>query len=306
MDTINKPVPVKWNVMRVSGILLILWSLISLGPASDRAQVKTAIDYFRSLSCPSSSGIPNTRIAFCITYKLIEHDSPLFAEGTTDQDKFTYREIKIRRQGQTLFINNQPLQFGESYNAVRRRLFNPWLTIAVNIGCQVSSMSGIDAFYVRCDANEVSEINPLGAIMLFGGIGLVILGSSGIKKIKVARGARIMEPPVPLKIKAGDIAIGFLGWVVFNSVYFLVLTGIYGTGYYLPEHPIIVWYFTIIAIPALYIMKEYYICAGAALAVIINAAIWIGITMVMVEQERFYIILFSSGVPLPTLLYLRW
>jgi hypothetical protein len=301
MATIIKPVPVKWNIIRVSGILLILWSLISLGPASDRAQMKKFIDYFlRPLSCESfSSSIPNARIAYCINYKLIEYDTPLFNNSATYEDEFTDGEINIRRQGQTLFINNQPLQFGERYNAVRRHLFNPWLTIATHIDCYLS-----DAFYVRCDANEVSELNPLGAIILFGGIGLVILGDRGIKKIKVARGARIMEPPVPLKIKAGDIAIGFLGWVVFNSVYFLVLYWIYGPGSYLADHPIIVWYLTIIAIPALYIMKEYYICAGVALAVIINAVIWIGITMDMVEQGIFTFMLFGSGVPLPTLLFI--
>ena len=45
MDTIDKPVPIKWNIIRVSGILLILWSLISLVAVYDQIKVTSFVDF---------------------------------------------------------------------------------------------------------------------------------------------------------------------------------------------------------------------------------------------------------------------
>ncbi len=195
MDTIDKPVPVKWNIIRVSGILLILWSLYSLVAAHDQTKVTSSIDfnipcapayhlYFKDNPMPS-----DTRIVYCISstdYKI----SGLvdYAGGTTRLNEVMAGELKLRRQEQTLFVNDQPLQIGESYDVVRQNPSNNlWLRftthfVIVNSGLYSPAPPGSSALYVTGDVKEDLQVNPLGAIILVSGIGLVILGNWGGKE----------------------------------------------------------------------------------------------------------------------------
>ena len=136
MDTIDKPVPAIWNIILVSGgILLILWSLISLVDAHDQTKVTSSIDfnipcapaydlYFKDNPMPS-----DMRMVYCISSTDYKKSGLYdYAGGTTRLNEVMAGELKLRRQEQTLFVNDQPLQIGERYDVVRQNPSNnPWL-----------------------------------------------------------------------------------------------------------------------------------------------------------------------------------
>ena len=224
-------------------------------------------------------------------------------------------ELKLRRQEQTLFVNDQPLQIGERYDVVRQNPSNnPWLrftTHFVIVNSGLYSPAPSNALYVTGDVKEDWQVSPLGAIILVSGIGLVILGNWGTKRTKIARGQYVMEPSVPRNIKAREIAVGFFGWIIFSSsfisllylLYILLLT----ISWYLNEDDnlFLVWLPAIITILVLYRKKRFSICKGVVLAIAVNSAIW----MAIFEADNFFFdALLFSGIPLPLglLLIIGW
>jgi hypothetical protein len=309
MDTIDKPAPAIWNIIRVSGILLILWSLISLVDAHEQTKVTSSIDfnipcapaydlYFKDNPMPS-----DTRMVYCISSTDYKKSGLYdYAGGTTRLNEVMAGELKLRRQEQTLFVNDQPLQIGERYDVVRQNPSNNlWLRfttrfVIVNSGLYSPAPPGSNALYVTGDVKEDLQVNPPGAIILVSGIVLVILGNWGGKRTNIARGQYVMEPSVPRNIKERDIAVGFFGWVLFNSVYISLLFFLYWLhGLYV--NLFLIWPPTIIAILVLYGMKRFSICKGVVLAVVINS----GISMVILPgmNTPFFDALLYSGIPLP-------
>lgn len=327
MDTIDKPVPVKWNIIRVSGILLILWSLISLLVAYDQIKVTRFFDFYYCSPGPEdlSQGrgffkdtpMPSdTRIVYCIYsthYKI--YGPGFYAQGTTRLNEVMAGELKLRRQEQTLFVNDQPLQIGERYDVVRQNPSNnPWLRftthfVIVNSGLySPASPSGSNALYVTGDVVESWQVSPLGAIILVSGIGLVILGNRGTKRTKIARGQYVMEPSVPRNVKAREIAVGFFGWIIFSAPSFPLLYLLFrffslkSQGYANDEDGLfLIWLPAIITILVLYRKKRFLICKGVVLAIAINSAIWMVILTVM-NAGTFFDSLLLSGIPLPSVL----
>ncbi len=105
-----------------------------------------------------------------------------------------------------------------------------------------------------------------------------------------------MEPSVPRNIKAREIAVGFFGWVLFNSVYISLLFLLYWL-HGLAVNLFLIWPPTIIAILVLYGMKRFSICKGVVLAVVINSGIWMVILPGM--NVSFFDALSLCGIPLP-------
>ncbi len=303
MDTIDKPVPVKWNIIRVSGILLILWSLISLVIVYDQTKVTSFLDFYYCSPGPEdlSQGrgffkdtpMPfDTRIVYCIYsthYKI--YGPGYYAQGTTHLNEVMAGELKLRRQAQILFVNDQPLLIGERYDVVRQNpSYNPWLRftthfVIVNSGLySPASPSGSNALYVTGDVKEDWQVSPLGAIILVSGIGLVMLGNWGTKRTKIARGQYVMEPSVPRNIKARDIAVGFFGWIIFSAPSFpllYLLCGFFARTFFRnfneDDYHFLIWLPAIITILVLYRKKKFLICTGVVLAIAINSAIWLSI-----------------------------
>ena len=104
-----------------------------------------------------------------------------------------------------------------------------------------------------------------------------------------------MEPSVPRNVKAHDIAVGFFGWVLFNSVYILLLY--MSLGLNRSSTLFLIWLPTIIATLVLYGMKRFSICTGVVLAVVINSGIWMVILPGM--NVSFFDALSLCGIPLP-------
>lgn len=313
MGTIDKSVSIKWNIIRAFGILLIVWSLFSILEANGLTQTNIAYDNFCSRDISQ-----DTRIAWCIRSKYLQALGFVENGGTTNLNEITVDGLKFRRDEQTLFVENQPLQVGERYDVVRKNPFrNPWLRLTtryviVNNGFNLPepSMSGIDALYITGDVNEGWQPNPLGLIILVGGIALVILGNRGMKRTNIARGEYVM---VPLNIKASDIELGFFGWVIFSNLVFLLLI--------LPIMALAVnpmfliglnWLAVVIAILVLFARKKIWIGAGFVIAVIINAVLlWIFILPSLLEVISdvgipFLYTFFILWIPLPLGLLLLW
>ncbi len=323
---LDKSAPAMWHIIRVLGILLILWSLFSLFMAYSKVGVPSAVDVYpcaprsedlsHDLRFKDTPMPSDTRIVYCLhsTHYSV-YGFTIYDSGTTQLNEVMVGEVKLKRQEETLFVNNQPLQIGERYDVVRQNpSYNPWLRftthfVVVNSGLYLpaSSMPGNSALYVTGDVTEDWHANPLGAIILFGGIGLVILGSWGINRTKIAREKPAMQPPVPLNIKARDIAVGFFGWIIFSSLLFPLLYLLYllyslmSLGYVdLDDNLFIIWLPAIITTLIFYRMKRFSICAGIVLAVAINSGIWMSVLPGL--NVTFFDALLLSGIPLPPVL----
>jgi hypothetical protein len=315
MDTIDKPAPAIWNIIRVSGILLILWSLYSLWIAYDQTKVIGWIDF--NMPCAVSydlhskdTSMPSdVRIDYCIESRQYKMEGlGYYATGRTRLNEVMAGELKLRRQEQTLFVNDQPLQIGESYDVVRQNPSNnPWLRFTTHFVIVNSGLySGSSALYVTGNVKEDWQVSPLGAIILVSGIGLVMLGNWGTKRTKIARGQYVMEPSVPRNIKAREIAVGFFGWIIFSTLSFPLLYLLFRFfaltifGHFNEyDNLYLIWLPAIITILVLYRKKRFLICTGVVLAIAVNSAIWISILR---ADNFFFYALPLSGIPLPLIL----
>ena len=133
----------------------------------------------------------NTRIVYCINFWPLDAFSGAWVDdGSTDQNELAVREIHLRRDGQTLFVNNHLLNTGETYETARwTPSINPWLLftrdfVIKNEGLLTSivSSTSTDALYVSGDVYEGWFINPLGSIILGSGIWLFWQGKKELKQ----------------------------------------------------------------------------------------------------------------------------
>jgi hypothetical protein len=289
----DKPAPAIWNIIRVSGILLILWSLSSLVGAYDHiinGNSSAVLGYscaesielrFKDTPMPS-----DTRIVYCIQSRHYKMDGPNnYAGGTTHLNEVMAGEFKLRRQEQTLFVNDQPLQIGERYDVVRQNPSNNlWLRFTTHFVIVNSGLyPGSNALNVTGDIGEHWQGSPFGLIILVSGIVLVILANWGTKRTNIAE--------------------GFFGWVIFSNLFYSLLSG-----YFAPTYPMrwngtffITWLPAIIAVLVLYRMKRFSICKGVVLAVAVNA----GLSMLFLLNSGapFFDVLLLSGIPIPTIFF---
>jgi hypothetical protein len=134
----------------------------------------------------------DTRIAYCISIWPLEALSGggIYDYGSTSQDEITVRELDLRRDGQSLFVNERPLAAGEIYKITKWKMsFNPWVLFTRrfeinNKGLITSteSVPSVDALYVSGDVYEGWFINPLGLIILGCGLWLFKQGKMEIKE----------------------------------------------------------------------------------------------------------------------------
>jgi hypothetical protein len=133
----------------------------------------------------------NSRIVYCINFWPRDAASGAWVDdGSTNQDEIAVREIDLRRDEQTLFVNNHSLNTGETYETVRwTPSINPWLLftrgfVIKNEGLLISKESSTptDALYVSGDIYEGWLVNPLGLIIFGSGIWLFWQGKKELKQ----------------------------------------------------------------------------------------------------------------------------
>jgi hypothetical protein len=133
----------------------------------------------------------DARIVYCISFWPLEAWSGAYVEsGSTHQNEIAVYEIDLRRDEQTLFVNNHSLSTGETHKTAHwTPSINPWVLythgfVIKNEGLLtlIASSTPTDALYVSGDIYEDWSINPLGFIILGGGIWLFWKGKKESKQ----------------------------------------------------------------------------------------------------------------------------
>jgi hypothetical protein len=134
----------------------------------------------------------STRIVYCINFWPRDAASGALVDaGSTAQDELAVWEINLRRDEQTLLVNDHLLNTGETYETARwTPTINPWVLfthgfVIKNEGLftSIESSTSTDALYVSGDVYEDWLINPLGFIILGSGIWLFWQGKKELKQV---------------------------------------------------------------------------------------------------------------------------
>ena len=108
------------------------------------------------------------------------------AQGPELSDAWSYGDIKLARQGNSLFVNDELLAPSETVSYLHiSPTFNPWLfaskrtTIAHRgvFDCYLDeemSEHAVDILYVYGSLSEGWALNPLGLVILAGGVWLLV------------------------------------------------------------------------------------------------------------------------------------
>lgn len=200
---------------RMFGIVIIVWSVLTI--AIGVCQVTP----FGNIDFPCGGGgdgkiNSESRIVYCISWwPLRAHGGGVYAIGSTNQNEAVIREINLRRDGQSLFVNNHLLNTDETYETTHwipsinpwvlytRRfvirnggLLTPaWLALIAKHSGQAGMLPVTDellysakdsilteVLYVSGDVYEGWFINPLGFIILRYGIWLFRQGKKELQQ----------------------------------------------------------------------------------------------------------------------------
>lgn len=188
----------KTFIMLIVGMVLILFSVNSLFTAINDSRFKFNVDFgCAGIEMNSPKNIkPTTRIEYCIgyiSYNTISGSS-VYASGETDKDNITVGELEFKRVDQTLFINNQKVESGETYETFEwSQSKNPWLIETTRFAIRnagISSKSSVSPgkIYIDGTVHGGWSFSPLGLIILILGIGLFKYGyGNGGSKQRVNR-----------------------------------------------------------------------------------------------------------------------
>jgi len=138
------------------------------------------------------------RMILCISmYPRDFNGGGTIAQGPEFSDTWSGGGVSLRREGDALIVNDQPLAVDESFSERHLSLtLNPWLlastrTTIKNRGVfncfldQDISEHAIDALYVYGSVSEGWFPNPLGLVILVSGVILLILGARARRKPRV-------------------------------------------------------------------------------------------------------------------------
>jgi hypothetical protein len=173
---------------RAAGVVLIVLSILTL-PIAVFQVVPTFLVDFPCMG-PDEWGYPqditqSTRIGYCISLYPLKAFSGggIYASGSTAQDEITVDPLVFKRADEVLYVNSHPLQSGEVYKTTLWKLSaNPWLIFTTRFEIRNDGFTSVDSsstakmLFVSGDASEGWLPNPLGLIILVGGIWLVARG----------------------------------------------------------------------------------------------------------------------------------
>jgi len=178
------------------GIVLIVFSALALANAVGQIMPATIFDsfpcsneHFRNADVSS-----DTRMVYCISLLPLKAISGIgvYAYDTTNQDQIVVRELNLKREGQTLYVNNHALNVGEVYKKVLwKPSINPWLIFTTRFSIKhieielAESPTSTNMLYVGGDVHEGWLPNPLGLVILGCGIWLYKQGKRERKQIAI-------------------------------------------------------------------------------------------------------------------------
>ena len=167
------------------GILLVVLSIITLVQAVRNVQpIPVVMDF----PCSGEEDVrqqgmnASTQLAYCISFWPFNmNGGGILAVGTSDQDETQVSGLRLRREGETLYVNNRPLDRGVHYETVRWSVTrNPWLILTNRFEIRndglIADSSGMtpDVLFISGDVFQGWMPNPLGLVMLAAGMILVL------------------------------------------------------------------------------------------------------------------------------------
>ncbi len=167
------------------GVLLVVLSIITLVQAVDNVQpIPVVMDF----PCSGEESIrqegmdASTRMAYCISFWPFNmRGGGIFALGTSDQDEARVSGLQLRREGETLYVNNRLVDVNVRYETVRWSVTrNPWLILTnrfeVRNGGLIAASANAtpDVLFISGDVHQGWTPNPLGLVMLAAGMILVL------------------------------------------------------------------------------------------------------------------------------------
>ncbi|HLF88149.1 MAG TPA: hypothetical protein VI451_04335 [Anaerolineales bacterium] len=170
---------------QILGILLIVISVVTLVQAVRQVR---PLPYTIDFPCFADEDVrreglnANTRLAYCLSFWPFNvGGGGIYALGTSDQDEARVGGLRFRREGGTLYVNNRPVDVGVRYETVRWTASrNPWLILTDrfeirNAGLiSASSTAPPNVLFISGDVHQGWLPNPLGFIMIFAGMLLVL------------------------------------------------------------------------------------------------------------------------------------
>jgi hypothetical protein len=133
----------------------------------------------------------DTHIVYCISVWPLQAISggAIYDEGTSNQDETKVRDLNLRRDEQTLFVNNHPINPNEVYKTVLwTASINPWLIFTNRFEIKNEGITSMgsnapsNVLYVSGDVYEGWLPNPLGFIILGSGFWLFRQGKKERKQ----------------------------------------------------------------------------------------------------------------------------
>jgi hypothetical protein len=167
------------------GILLIAISVITLVQAIRQIR---PLPVTMNFPCSGEENVrqegmsASTRLAYCLSFWPFNMGGGgIYALGTSDQEEARVSGLRFRREGETLYVNNRPLEIYERYETVRWTMpRNPWLILTNHFEIRNAGLisdspnTTSDVLFISGDVQQGWLPNPLGLIMLAAGMILIL------------------------------------------------------------------------------------------------------------------------------------
>ena len=175
----------KFSSKQFLGVLFIAASLLTLPQAIRQVRpVPVVMDF----PCEGEEDVrqegmtTETRMAYCLSlWPFNMGGGGIYALGTSSQDEATLPGLHFRREGQTLFVNNRPLDINGRYETVRwTATRNPWVILTNRFEIRnrglipAVSTAPADVLFISGDVHQGWVPNPLGLILILAGMVLFL------------------------------------------------------------------------------------------------------------------------------------
>jgi len=169
------------------GLLLIAISILTLTQAVRLVQpIPVVMDFpCEGEEDARQKGLDaDTRIAYCLSFWPFNMGGGgIYAVGTSDQDQASVEGLRFRPEGQTLYVDNRPLDVNVRYKTVKWNWTasrNPWLIVTNRFEIKnqgliaASANESPDILFISGDVYQGWLPNPLGLIMILAGMVLIL------------------------------------------------------------------------------------------------------------------------------------
>ena len=170
---------------RVLGIFLVVVSLVTLVIAFCQVVPMGFVDFPCTGQQVGQQGIASdSRLAYCLSVwpRQAISGGGIYDIGTSNQDEIRVDPLNLKRYNLTLSVNGHEINPGQTYKTTRFAGLNPWVVLTSrfevrNDGLMPEELtSSASVLFVTGDVHEGWFPNPLGLIVLIGGVWLIRQG----------------------------------------------------------------------------------------------------------------------------------